>query len=294
MIIAHKLHRFVVNPIIPQKYASEFDREIDLPTEEYQRWIVQDQMLFTWLLSSLPDSILPRVLGCKHNYQVWDAIHKHYFPLMMAKVRQLRSDLKNTKKGSQSISEHVLKIKNIVNSLLTIGETVSEQDQVDAILEGLPEEYNHSVMMVYARVDSTTVADVESLLLIQESQFEKFKVELNPGSVSVNVAQGPAQGNRGGRAWRGGRDNRGRGRGRTKPTCQICYKYGHAAFDCWNRFNENYVQPLPPPDETESVQPNASQGHVAHNAQNNSQQPHTYISTQSQGYQPATRDPSSY
>lgn len=47
VIIAHKLHRYVVNPTIPQKYALEFDREIDLRTEEYHRWLVQDQMLFT-------------------------------------------------------------------------------------------------------------------------------------------------------------------------------------------------------------------------------------------------------
>lgn len=26
VVIAHKLHRYVVNPTIPQKYASEFDR----------------------------------------------------------------------------------------------------------------------------------------------------------------------------------------------------------------------------------------------------------------------------
>lgn len=42
VIIAHKLHKFVVNLVIPQKYATETDRVLDLPTEEYERWIVQD------------------------------------------------------------------------------------------------------------------------------------------------------------------------------------------------------------------------------------------------------------
>lgn len=243
VIIAHKLHRFVINPVIPMKYASEYGRELDLVTDEYQRWIVQDQMLFSWILSSLSETILPRVIGCKHSWQLWEKIHKHFQSLMKAKIRQLRSEMKNTKKGSRSISEFVLRIKCIADSLIATGECVSEQDQVDAILEGLPEEYNSFIMMMYARTDPMTVTDVESLLLVQESQFEKFKTELTPNSVSVNVAQGPSsQGNRGGRGYRGGRggrDNCGRGRGRgPKPTCQICFKYGHAAFDCWNRFNE--------------------------------------------------------
>lgn len=99
-------------------------------------------MLFTWLLSSLSDSILPRVLGCKHSWEVWDKVHKHFYSQLKAKVRQLRSELKSTKKGTSSINEYVLKIKAIVDSLIAVGDTIIEQDQIDAILEGLPKEYN--------------------------------------------------------------------------------------------------------------------------------------------------------
>lgn len=67
IITAHKLHWFIVNLLIPVKYASDIDRDIDLVDEEYRRWLVQDQMLFTWLLPSLFGSILMRVLGCKHS-----------------------------------------------------------------------------------------------------------------------------------------------------------------------------------------------------------------------------------
>lgn len=105
VICAHKLHRYVVNPIIPVKYATETDRELDLQTEDYQRWLVQDQMLFTWLLSSLSESVLPQVIGCKHSWEVWDTIHTHFYSQMRAKARQLRLEMKNTKKGTRSISE---------------------------------------------------------------------------------------------------------------------------------------------------------------------------------------------
>lgn len=53
----------------------------------------------------------------------------------------------------------------------------------------------------------------------------------------------PRQGRGGGRAPPGGGRGRGRGRRRTTPwvntTCQICNKEGHAAKDCWWRFQED-------------------------------------------------------
>jgi hypothetical protein len=75
-----------------------------------------------------------------------------------------------------------------VNSLLAVGDTLSDQEQVDAILEGLPEDFNSFVMMVYSRFESPTVEDVEALLLLQEAQFDKFRQELASPSVSAHIA----------------------------------------------------------------------------------------------------------
>lgn len=35
--------------------------------EEYEAWIMQDQDVFIWLLSIIYESVLPRVLLCKHG-----------------------------------------------------------------------------------------------------------------------------------------------------------------------------------------------------------------------------------
>jgi hypothetical protein len=58
-----------------------------------------------------------------------------------------------------------------VNSLIAVGDNVSEQEQIDAILDGLPEEFNSFVMMIYSRTDVFSVEDLEALLLLQEAQF---------------------------------------------------------------------------------------------------------------------------
>ncbi|RDX80909.1 Copia protein, partial [Mucuna pruriens] len=59
--------------------------------------------------------------------------------LMKAKVRQFRSKLKNTKKGSRTISEYLLRIKVNVDSPVAIGDSISKQDHINAMLDGLLE-----------------------------------------------------------------------------------------------------------------------------------------------------------
>jgi hypothetical protein len=189
VITAHNLHRFVVNPKIPLQFDSMEARSQGKNSDAYQKWLFRDQTLFTWLLSTLSESVLPRVLSCRHAHEVWDKIHKYFNSVLKSRARQLRSELKNSRKLARSVNEYLLRIKTIINSLVAVGDVVSEQEHVDAILEGLPEEFNSFVMMIYSRYESPTVEDVEALLLLQEAQFEKFKQELNNPNVSANLAQ---------------------------------------------------------------------------------------------------------
>ncbi|PNX91021.1 retrovirus-related Pol polyprotein from transposon TNT 1-94, partial [Trifolium pratense] len=69
VITAHNLHRFVVNPQIPLQFATVADRLDGKNSDEYQQWLFKDQTLFTWLLSTISDGVLPRVLSCKHSYE---------------------------------------------------------------------------------------------------------------------------------------------------------------------------------------------------------------------------------
>lgn len=53
------------------------------------------------------------------------------------------------KKGNRSIIEYVLRVKVISNSLFVVGDSISEQDQIHSILDGLPEEYDSFIMQIY-------------------------------------------------------------------------------------------------------------------------------------------------
>lgn len=66
VILTHNLHRLLVNSQVPQKYNSSDDEKLNKVSPEYAKWIVQDQALYTWLLSTVSDTILPSVFSCKH------------------------------------------------------------------------------------------------------------------------------------------------------------------------------------------------------------------------------------
>lgn len=73
VILSHELHGEVVNPHIPSMFKNEQDRIANIISEDYETWIVQDQTLLTWLLSTISKTVLPRVLA--HTKHVDLAIH---------------------------------------------------------------------------------------------------------------------------------------------------------------------------------------------------------------------------
>ena len=58
---------------------------------------------------------------------------------------QLRLEFQTIRKGSLSMMEYILRIKNISNNLAAIGESVSEMDQILQLLAGLRANYNSIV-----------------------------------------------------------------------------------------------------------------------------------------------------
>ncbi|KAI5397120.1 hypothetical protein KIW84_063083 [Lathyrus oleraceus] len=78
---------------------------------------------------------------------------------MKAHIHQLRSELMTSKKCTRSISEYVLRIRTISNSLLAIG-------------------------------DLTDMYEVEALLYVQEVKLDKYKQELSTSSASSNINHG--------------------------------------------------------------------------------------------------------
>lgn len=72
----------------------------------------------------------------------------------------------------------------------SVGSPISSTDHIEAILEGLPQEYDGFIVSMTSRKDPYTITDIESLLVAQEERIESHKkdTDLTP-TLSANLAQ---------------------------------------------------------------------------------------------------------
>ncbi|KAF7805093.1 Retrovirus-related Pol polyprotein from transposon TNT 1-94 [Senna tora] len=270
-IKGYKLQQYILGAkAIPKQFSSPEDEAQGKINDDFLTWEQQDQLLLSWILSSVSDGLLPKLVGCSYSYQAWEKLEHFFASQTRAKVRQFKAQLRNLKKGTSSANEYLLKIKKLVDALFSVGSPVSEADHIEAILEGLSEEYNSFVVSVTSRSDPYTVDEIESLLVAQEERLDKFKKDSESvAPMSANLVQSQAKGGkpnsssgqnkgqyfnnnnnnntRGG--FRGGRGRNGRGgRGNTsggsRPQCQVCSKVGHMAWQCYYRFDQQFISPF--------------------------------------------------
>jgi len=92
----------------------------------------------------------------------------------MATIKKLKLLLK-TPKNDKFVSNYLLDIKKTVDNLAAVGADISTEEHIEAILDGLSDEYDGFITSISSRTDPYSVDDLEALLLAQEERFEKHK-----------------------------------------------------------------------------------------------------------------------
>lgn len=118
-------------------------------------------------------------------WQLWDRIHQSFYSKVKAQTQQLRTELRTLKKGTDTVTEFLNKIKAISDSLMSISEIVTPIDQLDVILEGLPSEYESLVTLINSKVDWFDLDEIKALLLVHEQRVIKHKIVKEVASMNV-------------------------------------------------------------------------------------------------------------
>ena len=161
----HKLQHFLSETsVLLSEFLSSDDETQNHVNPKFQDWGQQDQLIMSWLLASIFDVFLT----CMGK-----TLELYFATQVRAKVTQFKTQLHNTKKGDLSITDYLLKIRNVVDLLTLVGHKSSIKDHIDAIFEGLPQDYETFTIYVNSRLDSYTVEEIEAFLLAQESRMEK-------------------------------------------------------------------------------------------------------------------------
>lgn len=162
------------------------------------------------------------------------------------------------------MNDYFHKIKSLVEELRSADNKVSEDELVMYLMEGLGPEYDAVIVNITSRKERLPLHKVYAMLVSHENKVLK---NLSATNVNITLAfivnyEYSGYNNHKRRNWRTGnsqgqhlhfqvqygQSSEGKekekypGEKENKPTCQICFKVGHEAFKCWNRFNRKFVQ----------------------------------------------------
>uniref|UniRef100_A0A2N9F8N5 Integrase catalytic domain-containing protein n=1 Tax=Fagus sylvatica TaxID=28930 RepID=A0A2N9F8N5_FAGSY len=245
---------------------------------EFQSWDIRDQALLTLINSTLSPSVLPMVVGQDTAQSVWKTLEHRFTSTSRSNVLNLKIELHNLKKGSESVSSYLQKIKNSRDKLIAVGTLIDDEDLLHIILKGLPREFGPFCSSIRTRnapvsfeeimvllqteeqslaesfdsgkdLNSMAIIEVEAEIIITEEEVDSAPTSHSNASTQGNTQfsnnQYPSsnaftQGNaQFSQNFQGKSEN-------SRPLCQICGKLGHQALDCYHRMDFAYQGRHPP------------------------------------------------
>ncbi|KAL5742812.1 hypothetical protein ACOSP7_029544 [Xanthoceras sorbifolium] len=183
---------------------------------KYLIWRRSDQLLQSWLMSTLSEGLIGEVTECLSALEVWRNLERLFSQQSLAKVLQLKQQLQSVKKGSSSISEYVIKVKGFGDGLKSAGQTVTDRDLLLSVLNGLGHEYDPVVVLISSQQTTMSLYKAQYMLMTHEQLIEHLnsvsQVDIS-SSANLTVNNSTRNNNRGGFNTRGrGNNNNNKGK----------------------------------------------------------------------------------
>lgn len=173
------------------------------PNPEFDTWMVKDQHVLNFLLSSISCDILTQVAASSTAAELWDAIEVMFASQSRARVINTRMALATAQKGTSTVSEYFGRMKTLADEMASAGKKLDDEEMSSYILAGLDIDFHPVVSAIAASKDPLSLSELYTQLV----GFEQC-LDLQQGggsNLSANIAS------RGGRNGGSGGNSRGRG-----------------------------------------------------------------------------------
>jgi hypothetical protein len=252
----------------------------------YVQWKSRDKTLFSLLSSTLSPSAISLVMGQTTASGIWKVILNMYTSISRSSIVNLKRELHSIKKHSDSITQYLQKIKEARDKLVSVGVFIDDEEILHIVLQGLPTEFHSFTSAMLTKNEAVKFEELHTLMKTEEdllkSAMDNSKEIAHMAMAASKNFNSPSNaqfnGHHGGRGRNQNFSHRGRGNGGhgrsqhyngrgnsnsnfspnspssqswntnqgSRPTCQICYKLGHTAIDCYQRMNYAFQGRHPP------------------------------------------------
>ena len=210
-------------------------------------------MILSWIYSSLIPEIMGQRIGYQTSHEAWFSLEKIFSASSKARVMQLQLEFQTMKKGSLSMMDYILKLKNLADSLAAIGEPVHNRYHILKLLGGLGVEYNSIVASLIVREDEVSLHTAHRILLTYEQRLNlQNSTKDNVISTNLTTTSSYHHKNRrnsnrnflgnNSRIFNPGRNSHANRNSTSQncPQCQLCGKFGHVVDQCYHHFDINF------------------------------------------------------
>ena len=208
---------------------------------------------------------------------IWNVILNRYTSISRSSIVNLKHELHSIKKNSNFVTQYLQKIKEARDKLVSVGVFIDDEEILHIVLQGLPTEFHSFTSAMLTKNEAVKFEELHTLMKTEEdllkSAVDNSKEIAHMAMATSKNFNSPSNaqfsGHHGGRGHNQSFSNRGRGNGGhgrsqhyngwgnsnsnfspnspssqswntnqgSRPTCQICYKLGHTAIDCYQCMN---------------------------------------------------------
>ena len=142
----------------PISSSSSSDAECD----DLLVWKMHDRAIMQLITASLSPVAMSCAIGSISSKDLWVRLKEQFSSVSKTSIFQLKSNLQNIRKGTDTISQYLLKIKEARDYLSAAGVYFVDEDIVILVLNGLPIEYNIFRYVVRGRKSIITLKEFHS------------------------------------------------------------------------------------------------------------------------------------
>jgi len=132
----------------------------------YAAWQRKDQLLLSWIISSLAPSIVSSMYGVNTSHEAWTALAAQFASQSKSRVSHLKRQLQTLQQGTKMCTEYLSLAKQLADQLSAAGKPVEDDDLISYVIGGLSPSFN-----TFVTVHSFTTQD-------REMTFSDFQSEL--------------------------------------------------------------------------------------------------------------------
>ncbi|KAK0571835.1 hypothetical protein LWI29_022414 [Acer saccharum] len=210
-LISHSLYQYVdgttpaPSTLLPAAATTNTDTTaVPVPNPAYLKWFQQDQLVVSYLVSTITEPMLSLIVGKTNAFDMWICLRDNFSQHSVANAANIRFQLMDMSKGTKTIFAYLQYAKSLSDSLVAINEPVSTTDLVIAVLRGLGSDYGMIITAILNFPPLPKFEDIRARLLSYESQLLHTKptdvnsttalVTVQSPSPAANFTQAPSSG----------------------------------------------------------------------------------------------------